>query len=110
MESLPGLWSLTPIGLALGMIALLFILFNTGRLYTKRQHDEIISLLKDSRDEERASRKSWEEVAHEATEQVSLMAPELKIVGDFFTKVPVDRQRTPNAGHNGPDEGDSHGS
>jgi hypothetical protein len=110
MDPFSGIWSLTPVGLALGMIALLFILFNTGRLYTKRQHDEIVSLLKDSRDEERAGRKSWEDVAHEASGQVSLMAPELKIVGDFFSKVPLTQGTTPNSGHNEVNGGEGHGS
>lgn len=39
MIELPGIWSLTPLGLALGLIAMLYFLIATGRLIPKASHD-----------------------------------------------------------------------
>ncbi len=44
MDALPGLWSLSPIGLALGIIATLYWALVTGRLITKSSHEREIGI------------------------------------------------------------------
>lgn len=83
------------------MVSFMFYALASGRLYTRTQHLEIVALHKTRGDEWKETSGKWEATANEAMSQLALIAPELKIVGDFFTKVPV----TPNLGHNGRDEG-----
>lgn len=56
MEALPGLWSLTPIGGMLGMIALFYWLLATGRLITRASHEREIAIVSKRGDE-------WKETA-----------------------------------------------
>ena len=58
MEALPGLWSLTPIGGMLGMIALFYWLLATGRLITRASHEREIAIVSKRGDE-------WKETAIE---------------------------------------------
>lgn len=44
MIELPGIWSLTPLGLALGLVALLYWLIATGRLIPKASHDRELAI------------------------------------------------------------------
>lgn len=101
MPELPGYWSLAPIPALLGMVVFIFYALSSSKLYTRSQHLEIVSLHKTRGDEWKETSGKWEAVANEAMSQLALIAPELKIVGDFFTKVPV----APNKGHTEEDEG-----
>lgn len=53
---LPGLWSLTPLGAMVGMLVLQFYWLASSRLYTRKQHDEIMTL-------ERRRGDEWKETA-----------------------------------------------
>lgn len=56
MIELPGLWSLTPIGFGLGVVALVYWLLITGRLVPRSTHDRIVAVQKERGDE-------WKETA-----------------------------------------------
>lgn len=101
MEALPGLWSLSPLGAMIGVLVLQFYWLSTSRLYTRKQHDEIMALQQVRGDEWKETSGKWEAVATEAMTQLAQIAPELKIVGDFFSKVPTN----PSSGDNGTEEG-----
>lgn len=58
METLPGLWSLSPIGAFLGLGALVLWLVLTGRLVPRKTHDEIVK-------QERTRAEEWKLVASE---------------------------------------------
>jgi hypothetical protein len=45
---LPGLWSLTPLGGMLGMLATLYWLFATGRIITRTSHEREIEIVRSS--------------------------------------------------------------
>lgn len=42
MPDLPGLWSLTPLGAFIGVLVLLFLMLASGKLLTRRQHEEVV--------------------------------------------------------------------
>jgi len=44
MEALPGLWSLTPIGGMIGMIALFYWLLASGRIITQSSHERELGM------------------------------------------------------------------
>ena len=58
METLPGIWGLTPYGAILGIVVLFFWLVATGRLVPRKTHEEIVSKEKQRADE-------WRQVAIE---------------------------------------------
>jgi hypothetical protein len=58
MDALPGLWSLTPIGGMLGLLALMYWLLATGRLITKGSHERELKMEAKRGDE-------WKETALE---------------------------------------------
>ena len=60
MPELPGLWSLSPIAGMIGMLVLLFVWLNSGRLITKSSHERELK-------REIARGDEWKE-AHTASE------------------------------------------
>lgn len=53
---LPGLWSLTPIGFGIGVVALFYLLLATGRLIPKSSHERELATANKRGDE-------WKETA-----------------------------------------------
>lgn len=58
METLPGIWSLTPLGALLGVLVLQFWLVATGRLVPRKSHEEAVT-------QERTRAEEWKTVAGE---------------------------------------------
>lgn len=66
MIELPGLWSLTPAGFGLGVIAMFYWLLATGRLITLRSHLREISAANQLAESAIARGNEWKEAALEA--------------------------------------------
>ena len=63
METLPGLWSLSPIGALLGVLVLFAWLILSGRLIPRKTHDEIVA-------QERTRADEWKTVAGERKQTI----------------------------------------
>lgn len=84
MDTLPGIWSLTPIGGMIGMLALLYWLLVTGRLVTKSTHEREIGIYKEVREndketirEQRTQITSLLEVGHTVQAVIKAAGPPL---------------------------------
>jgi len=104
MPELPGFLSLAPLPALVAMVVFIFYALSSSKLYTRAQHQELMALQKQRGDEWKETSGKWETVATEAMTQLAAIAPELKIVGDFFSKVPT----TPIPGDNGAGEESPH--
>jgi len=58
MESLPGIWSLSPLGALIGVVILVYWLLASGRLIPKSSHERELAVQKTRGDE-------WKETALE---------------------------------------------
>ena len=103
LEALPGLWSLTPLGFGLGTLALLFIGLATGFLYTRRQHVEIVGLLKDALEVKATEAKEWKAAYTETSDQLGAVTEALGIIPDFFREVDAIRDEPEPEGGGGED-------
>jgi len=101
LEALPGLWSLTPIGGFLGVVALVFIGLSTGMLYTRRSHLEVVGLLKDALKVAETSRDTWKAAYDETSTQLGEVVGALGIIPDFFSEVDAIRDESPPEGGDG---------
>lgn len=101
LESLPGLWSLTPVGLALGCLALLFLGLATGWLYTRRQHQEIVGLLRDALKVKTDEATEWREAHKASSGQLTKVTEALGIIPDFFSEVDAIRDEPEPTGGGG---------
>lgn len=102
IEGLSGLASLTPVGVAVALVAFLYFALGRGWLYTGKQHNELMSLQKDATSESNKSRDKWEDAAGELLSQNGKLLETNGYVNDFLRKVPVN---PPNSGHTGSSEG-----
>lgn len=100
LEALPGLWSLTPLGFGLGTLALLFIGLATGFLYTRRQHLEIVGLLKDALEARKIENTELKAAYAESSAQVTRLTEALGIIPDFFAEVDAIRDEPKPGGEN----------
>lgn len=98
LESLTGIWGLTPIGFGLGTVALVFIGLATGMLYTRRQHLEIVGLLKDALAVKTTEAAEWKAAYDETSEQNGKLVGSLAIIPAFFTEVDAIRDESPPTG------------
>lgn len=64
METLPGIWGLTPYGALLGVLVLLFWMIATGRLVPRKTHEEIVS-------QEHTRGDEWKQVAGERKQTIN---------------------------------------
>ena len=111
---LPGLWSLTPLGGMLGMLATLYWLFATGRIITRTSHERELEIVKASAEvtisAERKRGDEWKESAkHERAVNVEIRTQNSTLLeaartsAHFFaavtptTAIPEDTQ--PTGGH-----------
>lgn len=89
MPELPGLWSLTPFGAVLGLMVLMYWLMATGRLYTRKQHEEGLALERLRGTEWKETSQKWETLASAQSSQLTTTVHELGIIGDFLKKTPL---------------------
>lgn len=84
MPELPGLWSLTPLGGMIGMLVLLFIWLNSGRLITRASHERELGLANKRADEWRAAYDRSEAARAVAMDQNSALLAGVRIADKFY--------------------------
>lgn len=93
LETLPGLWSLTPIGFGLGALAFIFLGLGGGWLYTKRQHVEIVDLHKERHEIQKRTIEKHEQTIATQSKQLSDLIEANGITAAFFQKAEFVIQR-----------------
>jgi hypothetical protein len=81
---LPGLWSLSPIGFALGVVALVYWLLVTGRLIPKSTHEALVGSERNRANEWRASSDKFEQVNTEIRKQNGSLIEANRVVESFL--------------------------
>ena len=84
---LPGLWSLTPLGAVVVLLVLNWWMLNTGRLYTRGSHQEIVKLHEERHTAQEAILATKDGTIETLTEQNGVLAKSGAITDDFFQKV-----------------------
>lgn len=84
METLPGLWSLTPIGAVIGVIVLLYWLLASGRIITKSSHERELGLANHRGDEWKETALMEREVNKEIRYQNSKLIQANAVVEQFL--------------------------
>ena len=73
MIELPSLWSLSPIGGMLGMLAVLYWLIASGRLIAKSTHDQQLKAAIERGNEHKDAAELWQGVALKAMGQQDIL-------------------------------------
>lgn len=96
METLPGIWSLSPLGALIGAVVILYWMLGTGRLIPKSSHERELEQA-----DKRASRADmrgdeWKETAlteravnQEIRRQNTLMLEASRTATKFFADAPI---------------------
>lgn len=84
MPELPGLWSLSPIGALLGVIALFYWLLATGRLITRSSHERELAQANKRGDEWKETALDGRKVITEQSSQIGKLVDGSRIAEHFF--------------------------
>lgn len=95
MESLPGIWSLSPLGALIGAVVLIYWLLASGRLIPRGTHDIIVGQERKRGDEWKETALDQRAVNHEIRKQNTTLIDSQRITAEFFAKVsPPDMEDT----------------
>lgn len=84
MIELPGLWSLSPIGFGIGVVAVVYWLLITGRLIPKASHERELAIANKRGDEWKETALEYQKVNREIREQNGKLIKANEVVEAFL--------------------------
>lgn len=87
MLELPGLWSLTPLGFGIGVVALVYWLLVTGRILPRSSHERELAAANKRGDEWKETALEGRRLIAEQSEQLGKFAEASKTPAEFFGTV-----------------------
>lgn len=72
-----------------GLVVFMLTWYWLGKVVSQSTHERELAMLKELADERKTQADEWKAVAEETNAQVKQLVPTMRLVADFFNKVPV---------------------